>query len=838
MADRFAGAPANESHAPTVRRSRKWAGFKITELEGLAKLKEAHTFYDPSAYRTRRRRKAHLDDFEYFCKDQFDLVDRTQIWDRSTITQRQMDYLVGVVHTSQGQLADKIKVATLYEIKHSLYWWNALFVKDFSAIFISWHTSLMKWIHQLATHFTLSTASREKLLLTDEELSMLYRVIMSSQRGVDNSKQHFAAWLLAWTTGVRPGSITVTKGYGKGDTLSTGAVRTTDETLRWSDVQFFKNEDGRVCFRITFRFMKGNRDAYTEQFAERQKTFLFLPETSHRLELDLTLVLLGLALHRGLFPGGLEYITTTKDMFLKVDAKVNAQAVFVACDQAERTLPDTPMNFNALNPKLQAMCLEAGLPERNTMYCFRRTRIIEMKRGFNLELTKEVAGHRPDSHSHERYDTVGVGDIDIQAYRWGRDSGKSRLDLQKLFRQSLITAYNPDADADLAQTLKDEVGRRVEEKLRENEEYINMQVEVKDTVDALRKFIMDNTPEDVDVPTGYTAYIIGLYRGMLQKISQDGTVGADDILRALNEVYYRRKLLLQKLRKSLRLVVRTDIAGEMKSAVQTGKTPRGLHVGSGGASKKLVKDVESAQASIQGDLDARLHMLNEQEHADGDDDDAGADDADADADVDIDAIDQHDEAADEHHRGAPADWDSAPDGETIRVANQAGVTEADGEDGVAPTDDERMAFLKAWTAKTSLPASRLPCYLCRLDPTTDDKARDQLYVRANLNKHLKSSRHTRESQLKKACNAILAAGGKSAQIACPMCTNRKFGTTNAWVKHATKKHPEQFWDANESEESTEEDTEEEFGGADDDDDDDDEGEEPVQTYKGKGKARA
>ncbi|KAI8939896.1 hypothetical protein NX059_003625 [Plenodomus lindquistii] len=149
--------------------------------------------------------------------------------------------------------------------------------------------------------------------------------------------------------------------------------------------------------------MKGNRDAYTQHFTERQKTFLFLPETSHRLELDLTLVLLGLALHRGLFPGGLEYITTTKDMFLKVDVKVNAQAVFIACDQAERTLPDTPLNFNAFNPKLQTICLEAGLPERNTMYCSRRIRIIEMKRGFSLELAKDVAGHRLDSYAHEMH---------------------------------------------------------------------------------------------------------------------------------------------------------------------------------------------------------------------------------------------------------------------------------------------------------------------------------------------------------------------------------------------------------------------------------------------------
>ncbi|KAI8940677.1 hypothetical protein NX059_001947 [Plenodomus lindquistii] len=830
MADRFAGAPPNVSGAPTVRRSSKWAGFKLDNIKELAKLKAEHTFYDPSAHSTRRRRKAHLEDYEYFCKEAYGLKDRSDIWDRDQIVDRQMDYLAGVVHTTKGRVGDKIKVTTLYEVKHSLYWWNAHFVPNFSNIFISWHTRMMKWIHQIATHFALTTGSREKTMLTDEELTLMYRVIAGSTKGVLNSKHHYTAWLLAWTTGVRPGSITVTKGYAKGDLLATGAARSTDETLRWSDVEFFKNE-GRVCFRITFRYMKGHRDAYVEDFVERHKKFLFLPEASNRFELDLTLILLGLALERRLFPGGLDYVTTTDDLFLKVDPVVNAQAVFVASDQSGQSLPDTPMSYNALNPKLSATCLEAGLPSRNTMYSFRRTRIIESKRAFSLELTKETAGHRPDSDAHQRYDTVDQGDLDMQAYRWGKQSGKSRLELQKIFRQSAVELYKP-ADEDHEDSLKAEVARRVESRLKESDEYIEMELEVKGVVDETREFLIANTTEDVGVPKGYTAHVIGIYRNLLSDGGAGTAIpGAADIVDALDKVYYRRRLLLKKLRKSLRLAVQAELAKEMRDMAKASKKSQGLKVGAGGASKKLVKEASSAQGEIEASMQEQIQAFSRQ----GESETAGDDDDDND-DVDVDAIDAYDQAADEAQRGAPAEWDTIPDDEAVRVDLQIGISD----DDAVPAEADRLAFLKTWMSKTALPASGLCCHMCRLDPTADEKLRSQLYTRSRLDKHLKSSRHSRSTQLQKAAGAVLAAGGPSADVACPLCPNRKFKASGAWYKHVAKHHPEQTWEAQEWMEM--EDSEDAEDAVDDDNDDieeadSDEDEEPVQSRKGKGKAR-
>ena len=79
------------------------------------------------------------------------------------------------------------------------------------------------------------------------------------------------------------------------------------------------------------------------------------------------------------------------------------------------------MKHGALNPRLREASIEASLPRRNTMYCFRRTRIIETKHEHGEVAARAIAAHADDSNAHEYYDAVGVGDIDIQSYILGRE---------------------------------------------------------------------------------------------------------------------------------------------------------------------------------------------------------------------------------------------------------------------------------------------------------------------------------------------------------------------------------------------------------------------------------
>jgi hypothetical protein len=160
--------------------------------------------------------------------------------------------------------------------------------------------------------------------------------------------------------------------------------------------------------------LKGSRDAYKINFVETSRTFLYLPSKSRQLELDLTLTLLAQALRRNLFPGGIDYVLNTQDMWLKTDPDVANQAVFVASHQNGGILPEQPMKSSALNPRLRRALIDAGLPQRNTMYCFRRERIIHTKHMYGTEAAKTIAVHKENTDTHNVYDVVNVGDIDIQ----------------------------------------------------------------------------------------------------------------------------------------------------------------------------------------------------------------------------------------------------------------------------------------------------------------------------------------------------------------------------------------------------------------------------------------
>jgi hypothetical protein len=107
------------------------------------------------------------------------------------------------------------------------------------------------------------------------------------------------------------------------------------------------------------------------------------------------------------------------------------------------------------------------------MYCFRRTRIIELKRDYGTEVTKNMAGHAVGSSSHKRYYTTGVSDINIQGWCYGKESGISRNELSKQLRQANITAF-VQHDEDFAGSLRQELDARIESRLREEGEYIEM----------------------------------------------------------------------------------------------------------------------------------------------------------------------------------------------------------------------------------------------------------------------------------------------------------------------------------------------------------------------------
>ena len=102
--------------------------------------------------------------------------------------------------------------------------------------------------------------------------------------------------------------------------------------------------------------------------------------------------------------------------WLKTDPVVSNQTVFLPADSHGTITPGKPMKSGALNPHLREACIDAGYSQRNTMYCFRPTRITETKHEHGEAAARAIAAHADDSNANEYYNTVGVCDIDIYSY--------------------------------------------------------------------------------------------------------------------------------------------------------------------------------------------------------------------------------------------------------------------------------------------------------------------------------------------------------------------------------------------------------------------------------------
>lgn len=95
----------------------------------------------------------------------------------------------------------------------------------------------------------------------------------------------------------------------------------------------------------------------------------------------------------------LEEVVASNDVFLPQNTTVAKQAVLVAATQKNEINVTTPANEHVLDPKLQQICTAVCLLGRNSFYALRRTAIIKVHRTAGTKFVRQVAGHKPDSHS-------------------------------------------------------------------------------------------------------------------------------------------------------------------------------------------------------------------------------------------------------------------------------------------------------------------------------------------------------------------------------------------------------------------------------------------------------
>ncbi|KAK5167217.1 uncharacterized protein LTR77_007949 [Saxophila tyrrhenica] len=303
-----------------------------------------------------------------------------------------------------------------------------------------------------------------------------------------------------YITGVRAGSFTVGVGYEKGADLSGGFVRPDDETLRWSDVKFFHypNVDG-VAVSIKYKYLKGQRNPYTQRAVEAKKTFTFLPTRGERYEFDLSAVLLAIAFNRGLFPfSTIEDLLADERVNLPTIDAVSKQAVFLASNQASELEPTQPMRIGVLNPKLRKMCTAVGLLQRNTTYSFRRTAIVEMRRSHGTERARELAGHAIDSTTISYYDEDTTEDMDITAMRTGEQT-ISRDAIREAFRQAHTRIDTQGID------LQQELRERTANSVTSDPTYIDMEQKLFSTLTGIAE-ILEMDPPELQKMTNFQQY--------------------------------------------------------------------------------------------------------------------------------------------------------------------------------------------------------------------------------------------------------------------------------------------------------------------------------------------
>lgn len=151
--------------------------------------------------------------------------------------------------------------------------------------------------------------------------------------------------------------------------------------------------------------------------------------------LDPSIFLFALAYERGLFRQPLQELLDGDEAYLEMTPEGSNQPVFLGVDRSGKTT-NQAMKFQALNPKLQDMCLLAGLSKRNTMYSFRRTAIQEPLRHHGKAEAAMLANHTPgDTRALRRYTERDREEVDLTAMRLG-EQGMARDGAAAIWRQS------------------------------------------------------------------------------------------------------------------------------------------------------------------------------------------------------------------------------------------------------------------------------------------------------------------------------------------------------------------------------------------------------------------
>jgi hypothetical protein len=230
------------------------------------------------------------------------------------------------------------------------------------------------------------------------------------------------------------------------------------------------------------------------------------------------------------------------------------------------------MQMDALNEKLNKLCVSIGLTERNTYYSFRRSAIIETRRKHGTEVAKDLAMHKPEANSLFFYDNVGMGDKDINAMRLGEEAGMSREEVRDFYSQYKRRVVFPSDSKTTfdKDNLKSIIEREVAARLKKDEEYIAAETAHAALLDKASERLADlqeagNIPETAIIPTGYSAQKGAKITEFLIQS------GENELAKKINDGTAERKLLHKRIRHRLQKDIRYRMGQEQRALMKKSK---------------------------------------------------------------------------------------------------------------------------------------------------------------------------------------------------------------------------------------------------------------------------
>lgn len=425
-----------------------------------------------------------------------------------------------------------------------------------------------------------------------------------------------------------------------------------------------------------------------------------MPLQSDKYHLDLALLLISLAVSRGLFGCSVEELFDGTARIIPQIPAISSQAVLVAGTQSVGVIvPTEAMRERALNPMLQEVCTAVGLLQRNTMYSLRRTAIIETRRKHSTETAQELAGHVPFGQAIFSYDHQPLADLDITNDRLDLMTYSS-AEMRRMFSQANTARYVQDGQPDsgdarstseTAENLKELIRKQATERARLNGEFLRDTNAIDDHRSTIREHLTA-APYSIDIDD--LRLDTDLEDALKTHQGQDNECGT--MLTTLHNLRRDNKNLLRRLQRKFVSVVKQEYLKKAQEDLKVFKAKGGTGgnlLGTKGSVLGPERDLlgdRAADQSAVASAEARLDMVQRLAAEDGDEP------ADATQTLDADNDNEAEEAAD-HGRSEPPQWQqlqAADDDIEVEPHVDGGST--------VPTLEGRIAFVDKFASLVSV----------------------------------------------------------------------------------------------------------------------------------------